>query len=170
MEGSGVIDKKTLTSLALWISVAAFSILKLTGCNMNHPIIKEMEAALATSSANTHEERDEAASRVVRRYFPPGMKSEEAFKLLRQLREQGFDISENRRESARDWPDGELKPYRDGFIQRHYPKGVSVYVAEKQYGVVIRYLATKHVFISFSVIDGSGVISEVRGTLVADGI
>jgi len=169
VEGGGMSGTRGLTPITP-ITVAAFSILLLTGCNMNPPIIKEMEAALATSSANTHEERVKATSRVVQKYFPPGMKSEEAFKLLRQLKKHGFDISEGRRESARNWPDGELKPYRDGFLQRHYPKGVSVYVAKKQYGVDIRYLATKHVAISFSVIDGSGVISEVEGTIGADGI
>jgi len=137
---------------------------------MNPTLIKEMEAALATLSTSTHDERVKATSRVVQKYFPPGMTSEEAFKSLRQLREQGFDISENRREGARNWPDGEFKPYRDGFLQRHYPKGVSVFVAEKQYGMSIRYLATKHVVISFSVIDGSGVISEVEGTISTSGI
>ena len=81
---------------------------------MNDPMIKEMEAAYATVGElkdSTHEKRVEATSRAVQKYFPTGMKKEEAFKLLRQLKEQGFEIGEYRHEGARNWPDGELKPY-----------------------------------------------------------
>lgn len=146
---------------------------------MNHPIIKEMEAASTSVSGNIkHEEwqreRDKAVSRAVQKYFPPGMKSEEAFKLLRQLKEQGFDVSEWRHEGARNWPDGEIKPYLNEETRRstqlQIPEGESRFYADKQYGVVPRWLATKHVNISFRVIDGSGVISEVKGDIWASGL
>lgn len=63
--------------------------------------------------AEADKEMKKAVSRVVQKYFPPGMKVEEAFKLLHLLKDQGFGIRENRFEGARSWPDGELKPYRE---------------------------------------------------------
>jgi len=161
--------------------VVALSLPLLTGCNMNDPMIQEMEAAYATAPQKKvdtldekTEKRKEAVSRAVQKYFPPGMQAEEAFKRLRQLKEQGFEISETRNEGARAWPDGELIPYPGEVgkltYQRRYPKGMSEFLARKQYGTQISLLATKHVVISFRVADGSGVISEVKGNIWASGI
>lgn len=98
---------------------------------MNDPMIKEMDSAYAVK------ERGEDVTRVVQKYFPPGMLMEDAFKLLHQLKKQGFEIGEYRHEGARIWPDGELKPYTDEAtrrnLQQQYPKGVIEYVAEKKY-------------------------------------
>lgn len=160
------------------LSVILLSLTILNGCDMNNdPMIKEMEAAYATVGelgSSTHEQRDEAVSRALQKYFPPGMKAEEAFKRLRQMKEQGFETSEWRHEGARNWPDGEFKSYLDEQtkrnLQRQYPIGVSEFIAKKQYGFHIRLLATKHVAISFRVVDGSGVISEVKGSIGASGI
>ena len=94
---------------------------------MNHPMINEMEVAHANLELNgTHEKRVKATSRVVRKYFPPGMKSEEAFKLLRQLKQQGFDVSEYRHEGARNWPDGELKFYLDDATKRNLQQQIPI--------------------------------------------
>lgn len=144
---------------------------------MKDPMIEEMEAAyrgVSQKKGDTHQDRDAAVSAVLHKYFPPGMKTEDAFKLLRQLKERGFDVSEYRHEGARIWPDGELKPYlyeeTRRNMQQQIPKGVSRFHAEKKYGTQITALATKHVYISFRVGDGSGVITEVKGNLTASGI
>jgi len=149
----------------------------LTGCNMKDLMIEEMEAAyrgVSQKKGDTHQDRDAAVSAVLHKYFPPGMKTEEAFKLLRQLKERRFDVSEYRHEGARIWPDGELKPYlyeeTRRNMQQQIPKGGSRFHAEKKYGTQITALATKHVYISFRVGDGSGVITEVKGNLTASGI
>lgn len=159
------------------LSVILLSLPLLNGCDMNSPMIKEMEAAYATAGelgGSTHEQRVETVSRAVQKYFPPGMRVDEAFKHLRQMKEQGFETSEWRHEGARNWPDGEFKPYLDEQtkrnLQRQYPIGVSEFIAKKQYGFHIRLLATKHVAITFRVVDGSGVISEVKGSIGASGI
>ena len=98
---------------------------------MNDPMIQEMDSAYAVKESNAD------VTRVVQKYFPPGMKMEEAFKLLHLLKDQGFDVSEWRYEGARIWPDGELKPYTDEAtrrnLQQQYPKGIIEYVAEKKY-------------------------------------
>ena len=149
--------------------------------DMSDQMIKEMEIAYATMPQKKEdtpdertEKREEAISRAVQKYFPAGMKAEEAFKLLHQLKEEGFEVSEWRHEGARNWPDGEFKPYLDEAtrrnLQRQIPKGASRFHANKQYGVHITLLATKHVAIGFRVVDGSGVISEVKGDIGASGI
>jgi len=172
-------DKKILIPSVRWMAFFAFSILLLTGCNVNHPMIKEMEAASAAVSENLkskekQEEQEKAVARAMQKYFPLGMKSEEAFKLLRLLKEQGFDVGEWRHEGSRNWPDGELSSYRDDAtrrnLQQQIPPGMSNFSARKQYGTVIPLLITQHVRISFRVIDGSRVISEVDGDIWASGL
>jgi len=167
------------SQIARSLSLILLSLTVLNGCDMNmsDQMIKDMESAyviVGEGRGSTHEKRVEATSSAVQKYFPPGMKAEEAFKLLRQLKEQGFEVDESRHEGARNWPDGALMPYRDEetrrHLQQHYPKGVSEFMAKKQYGSNIMMLATKHVVISFRVVDGSGVISTVKGSLSASGI
>lgn len=139
-------------------------------------MLSETESAWVEAERVTggQEARVAAVRAAVQKYFPPGMKTEEAFKLLRQLKEQGFEIRETRNQGARAWPDGEFIPYPGevGKIthQRRYPEGMSEFLARKQYGTQILLLATKHVVISFRVVDGSGVISEVKGDIWASGI
>lgn len=144
---------------------------------MDDPMIKEMEIAYATAmrkEGDTHEERKAAATQAVQKYFRPGMKAEEAFKLLRQMKDDGFEVTEYRNDGARVWPDGELKPFLGEVgkltYQRRHPRGTSDFIAQKQYGIQILLLATKHVFISFRVVDGGGAISEVKGDISASGI
>lgn len=148
----------------------------LTGCDMTDPMIKDMEAAYATAirkQGDTHEERKAAATLAVQKYFRPGMKAEEAFKLLRQLHDDGFEVGEYRHEGARAWPDGEFKPYLDEATRRNmqivHPKGVSRFTAKKQYGRRLL-VVTKHAVVSFRVVDGTEVITQVEGDLWQHGI
>lgn len=143
---------------------------------MNDPMITEMEAAYGIAShkkGDTQEERKEAVSRAVQKYFPLGMKAGDAFKLLRQLKEQGFEISETRHEGARAWPDGEFKPYLGDVgrltHQQRYPKGMSEFLALKKYGTQML-IFPKHAAIRFRVVDGSGVITKVEGDIWTDAI
>lgn len=143
---------------------------------MHDKLIQEMESAYATAARNngeTQQEREDAVTLVVKKYFSPGMKVDEAFELLRRLKEQGFDISEYRNEGARNWPDGTIKPYVDEATRRNlqnkYPKGMSHFSAKKQYDTQML-VVTKHAAISFNVIDGSGVISSPTGSIWSSGI
>lgn len=105
----------TSASLFRFMRATAF-LLPITGCDITNPMVQEMEAAYATTMrkhADTHEARKAAATQVVQKYFRPGMKAEEAFKRLRQLKQQGFNVSENRHEGEHTWPDGEFKSYPD---------------------------------------------------------
>ena len=140
------------------------------------PIIPSLDYARIAYRQALDEEKKEAVAHVVQKYFSPGMKVEEAFKLLRQLKKEGFYVSETRHDSGREWPDGEFKPYL-GVVgrlthQQHYPKGVSEFLAlkkEKKFDPQILFF-TKHVVIKFRVVDGSGVISEVKGDVGVTGI
>lgn len=170
-------DRYSTSAFLFRFMRATAFLLPITGCGITDPMVQEMETAYATTmrkNADTHEARKAAATQAVQKYFRPGMKAEEAFKRLRQLKQQGFNVSENRHEGERTWPDGEFKSYPDETtrrnLQQHYPKGISEFLAEKKYGTEISLLATKHVVISFRVADGSGVISEVKGKLWASGI
>ena len=169
-----------LSKFARSLSVILLSLTILNGCDMNDPMINEMETAYATAPEKEEDtldektkKRKEAVSRAVQKYFPPGMKAEDGFKRLRQLKEQGFEISETRNEGVRAWPDGEFKPYPGEVgkltYQRRYPKGMSEFLARKQYGRRLL-IVTKHVAINFRVVDGSGVISEVEGDIWSSGI
>lgn len=154
----------------------ALALPTLGGCSANDPMILEMESAYIAAEqkkGDTHQERDAAVSRVVQKHFPLGMKSEDAFKRLRQLKEQGFEIGEYRHEGARNWPDGEFKPYLDEAtrrnLQQRYQRGTSYFHVQKQYGTQML-IVTKHAAFSFSVVDGSGTISEPKGAIWASGI
>jgi hypothetical protein len=146
------------------------------GCSANDPMILEMESAYVAADkqdGSTHVERNAAVTLVVQKYFPNGMKSEDALKRLRDLKNQGFDIGEYRHEGARNWPDGELKPYRDEATRRNlqnkYQRGTSYFFVEKQYGRHLL-IVTKHAAFSFSVADETGMISDAKGSIWANGI
>lgn len=141
---------------------------------MDDPMIKEMDSAYETivekqkqnktyydtNTDNANKERKKAVSRVVQKYFPPGMKVEEAFKLLRLLKNQGFEIAEARHEGARKWPEGELKPYRSETSKRAYqPTGSMIsYTATKRYERQL-IIFEKHVYISIRT-DGEEIVSS----------
>lgn len=93
--------------------------------------------------------------------------------MLRQLQDDGFEVGEYRHEGARAWPDGEFKPYLDEATRRNmqivHPKGVSRFTAKKQYGRRLL-VVTKHAVVSFRVVDGTEVITQVEGDLWQHGI
>lgn len=138
------------------------------------PIIPSLDYESVARGQALGEERKEAVARAVQKYFPPGMKAEEAFKLLRQLKEDGFYVAESRREAGRSWPDGELKPEQDEetrrYRQRHYPGGMSEFRALKEQRSFSTMFFERSVVIKFRVVDGSGVISEVTGDIWITGI
>jgi hypothetical protein len=152
--------------------IPIFLLLFLAGCNMNDPMIKEMETAYATVSqkkGGTHEKRVEAVTLVVQKYFPPGMKVEEALKLLQQLKEQGFSVGEYHHDKARRWPDGEFKPYvsPSSHDRKRRQEGMVEYIARKQYDS--KYLiVTKHTVISITT-DHERVLHS-EGDIWASGI
>lgn len=134
-------------------------------------MLLEMEDASieAEKTIGGQEARDKAVNLVARKYFHPGMPKAEAFKLLGELKAQGFDIGEYRHEGARNWPDGEFKPYLDEGtrrnLQRQIPKEVSRFSTTKEYEKGFNFhvfFYTKHVGISFRIADGSGEISDVE--------
>lgn len=111
------------------LCLSALSLLFLTGCNMNDLMIKEMDGAYAVKESN------EDVTRVVQKYFQPGMRVEEAFKLLHQMNEQGFSITEYHYNQARAWPDGEFRPYISPSLheRKRRQKGIVEYMAYKKY-------------------------------------
>ena len=146
---------------------------------MNDPMIEEMiqemDSAYETvvqkqkqdktyydpNTDKTSKELTEAVTRVVQKYFPLGMRMEDAFKLLHQLKEQDFEIVERRHEGMRKWPEGgELYIYRDELVKRVYqPPGSMVdYEAQKRYEYQLM-IFEKHAFITIRT-DGEKIISS----------
>lgn len=162
-----MIEKKSsLKPLALRLGVAVFSVLLLVGCNRYDPIIKEMDGAYAIN------EKNDDVSRVVQKYFPPGMKMDDAFRLLKLFYDQGFEVRENRLGGARNWPDGELKPYRDEATKRNRlqmdPKGMMVnYTITKRYDSKY-FVVTKEALIYLRT--DSEQIVESKGAIFVSGI
>lgn len=120
--------------------------------------------------AEADKEMKKAVSRVVQKYFPPGMKMEEAFKLLHLLKDQGFGIHENRFEGTRSWPDGELKPYREEAATKQKrlaldPTGLMVnYTASKSERQMI--IFGKRTYIAIYT-DGNKIISS-EGNIIPE--
>lgn len=132
---------------------------------MQDLISKEMDSAFALRQS------DPDVTRVVDKYFPIGMTTDQTTIRLNLLKQAGFQIGEYRYEGAREWPDGELKPYRDEETRRNfqnrYPKGIVVYAADKVYAK--RYLVlTKTASIKITIKDG--LLAEARGSVWSSGI
>ena len=102
-------------------------------------LLEEMEAAwIAADEAGLRPERREAAVKsIIRKYFCVGMPKSDAYRLLRQLKNHGFEIAECRHEGVRAWPDGELTPYPDeqtrSRLQRQILSGFGRITAVKPY-------------------------------------
>ncbi len=109
------------------------------------------------------EGRDAAMIKAAQRYFPVGMRKEDAFVLLHEMKNNGFDISEYRHEGARKWPSGELRPYMDEAtrrnLQRQYPPGVSEVIAVRTWRS--RLVVEEFFAISITIQDDNGLISRV---------
>jgi len=143
-------------------------------------MLSEMETAWisADKAGQGSEGRDAAANAVAKKHFRPGMTEEEAFTLLRELQDKGFEIRESRHEGARAWPDKTILPWGSGpypdaattkGLQLRYAKGASYFDVSKMYGRE-RVIIKKTVWISFKIADDTGVISAVEATLSADSI
>jgi hypothetical protein len=140
-------DNMSYRSVACrWILPSIIMVLivfMLAGCKVNEKtwidqMLAEMEIAWveADRASLRQEGRDAAVTAVAQKYFRPGMPKAEAFNLLRDMKAQGFHIGEYRHEEARDWPDGEMKPYlyeeTKRNLQRRIPPGTSSITARKE--------------------------------------
>jgi len=146
-----------------------------TGCEIKNEgwpekMISEMEAAWikADNAGGRQEDRAKAVNQVVQTYFRPGMPKADAFDMLMRLKEQGFNIGEYRHEGARNWPDGDLKPYLDEQtkknLENQIPPGISRISASKQHGKS-NFLIYKHIGITLITRDHDDVILSSDGAI-----
>jgi hypothetical protein len=154
-----------------WSSLLmALTVFLIAGCKVEDKTwIDKMlsEVGLAFAEADKaglgQEGRDAAMVKAAHRYFPTGMRKEDAFVLLHEMKNNGFDISEYRHEGARKWPGGELRPYMDEAtrrnLQRQYPPGVSEVVAVRTWRS--RLVVEEFFAISITIPDDTGLISRV---------
>jgi hypothetical protein len=109
------------------------------------------------------EGRDAAMVKAAHRYFQIDMRKEDAFVLLYEMKNNGFDISEYRHEGVRKWPGGELRPYVDEAtrrnLQRQYLPGVSVVISVRTWQS--RLVVEEFFAISITIPDDTGLISRV---------
>lgn len=105
--------KSILTSLIVLI----FLLLAI-GCNMNNPLVLEMEAAYKLPSNSSAESNKHVAEMISIR-FPKGMKISDT---LKEISDNKFEITEANREGFRRWPDDEFKPHVDEDIKKHFKK------------------------------------------------
>jgi|LZQN01.1.fsa_nt_gb hypothetical protein len=178
-------------SSRFWSSLLmALTIFFIAGCKVEDKtwidkMLSEMETAWveADKAGGGQNGRDTAVTAVAKKYFQPGMPKEEAFKLLRELKNSGYEINESRYEGTKIWPDGEFRspwtpstnPHADEAtirnVQRYHSKlkGISLFSASKMYGRE-RVIIKKTVAIKFKIADDTGVISGVEAALSADSI
>ena len=87
------------------------------------------------------------------------------------IKDQGFIINEYHHEGARNWPDGELKPYLDEDTKRNmqnrYATGVIKYVAKKSYDSHWA-IAESNAFIVITTKDG--FVVDVSGSISTSAI
>lgn len=96
-----------IKSIPTQFSVILTFLFLMTGCNMNHPLILEMEAAYKLPSNSSTESNRHVAEMISMR-FPKGMKGAEA---LKEIATNEFAVYEYTLEGVRLWPDGNLEPY-----------------------------------------------------------
>lgn len=170
-------EKQTSSPLAILIFIF---LTILAGCKVEDKtwidrMISEMESAWiqAHEAGLGQQGRNAATTAVAQRYFRPGMTKDDAFNLLRELKIHGFEVGEYRYEGARNWPDGELRPYTDEAtrrnLQNQYPKGTIEIVATKRYDSE-RVIVDKHVAVSFRLSEGVSTIGDVKARLWASSI
>lgn len=137
----------------------------ISGCIMSEQIILDMDQAYAVRESN------EDVSRVVQKRFPRGMEIGEAQTLLRDLIRAGFQINEYRHDGARQWPDGEMRPYHDeatkAQLQKRYQKSTIEYVAENRYDR--KYVVVTKTAVIILRTDGK-IVTESSGRINISGI
>jgi len=93
---------------------------------------------------------------------------------LSELKAQGFDIGEYRHDGARNWPDGEIKPYLDQetkrSFQRQIPPGTGSITARKDGYGRERLIISKGVVITMIVDDKETVVKNVEARIWASSI
>lgn len=157
----------------------------LTGCKLAEKywiekMISEIESAWvkADNAGKGMEASDIAASDTAKIYFKPGMPTEEAFKLLQDLKDNGFEIREYRNEGSRSWPENEFLPWDSASrpdpastknFKLQYPKGTSHFTMKKAYGWE-RLIIRKTILISLSIDDKTKVVGDVKARIWADSI
>lgn len=104
MEGCSMSEKKIGKFISLIISMCLFLV---TGCNINNPLVLEMEAAYKLPS-NSSTESNTHVAEMISIHFPKGMKVTEA---LKEIATNKFAVYEYTLEGVRLWPDGSLEPY-----------------------------------------------------------
>lgn len=98
----------------------------MAGCNINNPLVAEMEATYHLPSTSSTESNKNVAV-AISNHFPKGMKILNA---LNELNKNDFSIGESTRNGSRLLPDGEFKPWTNEEIKN---KGIyKYYVSEKQ--------------------------------------
>ncbi len=159
-------------SSRFWSSLLmALTVFFIAGCKVEDKtwidkMLSDVDLAFAEAdkAGLDQEGRDAAMIKAAHRYFPPGMRKEDAFVLLHEMKNNGFDISEYRHEGAREWPSGELRPYMDEVtrrnLHRQYPPGVSEVIAIRKWRS--RLVVEEFFAISVTIPDDSGFISRVR--------
>lgn len=154
-----------------WSSLLmVLTVLSITGCkagkeNWIDNMITDVETAFmeADKAGLWQEGRDAAMAREAHKYFPVGMRKGDAFVLLQEMQNNGFDITEYRYEGSRVWSGGELRPYRDEAtrrnLQRQYPLGISEVVAIRRWQS--RIVVEEFFSIGITIPDDSGLILRV---------
>ena len=129
-------------------------IIFLSGCNMNNPILKDIETAYKLP-AQSHAERNKNITDMVKKRFRSDMDVSE---VLKELQNYGFTITENRNDGWKSWPDGKIVPYFEDERKKYFipQKGLMKYVAKKNYHT--NPLETKRAFINIES-DGKKIIN-----------
>jgi len=137
-----------------------------TGCQMYDPIIQEMDSAYAKN------ESDDDVTKVVQKNFPVGTEFDKVLPLLKQLKDDGFEISEYKYGVGRVWPDGEFNAPPDELVklslERRFPEGIRGFSLIKKYNTQML-IVTKTAVISFKV-NTAGKLFEVEGHIYISAI
>jgi len=143
-------------------------------------MISEIESAWikADNAGQAIDDQKSAASSVAQIYFKPGIPAEEAFHLLKDLKDNGFELREYRNEGSRTWPEDEFLPWDSASrpdpastqnFKPRYPKGTSHLTIKKVYGWE-RLIIRKTILISFAIPDQTKVVGAVKARIWADSI
>jgi hypothetical protein len=169
MAGSGMnctkAKCKNIMQPLIFTALFFVTLTSLQGCNMKSQFIQDLEAA------RTDEYNDKGVSAAVQKYFPVGMSVDEMNKQLHLLKKDGFDIGVYKYEGAKNWPDGEFKPYTDEGtrrnLQNQYPVGITAFSGRKTYERHYFFI-TKTVSFHITVKDEKVIASE--GSIWTSGI
>lgn len=152
---------------SVWMMLILFLII---GCKVEEKNwIEKMisDSALALDEADEaglgQGGRDAAMVKVAHKYFPIGMRKEDVFALLREMKRNGFDITEYRHEGSRIWPSGHFRPYIDEAtrlnLQNKYPPGFFEVIAVRTWRS--RLVVEEFFAIRIAISDITGLVQNV---------